>query len=73
MFKWIFWLLFLYAGIWFVLAYNSEYTPLSKQIDVKTMSLKKPDFIIKKWNSCSGDCRNYSSSSSYWGGSYWGK
>ena len=44
-----------------------------KQIDLKTMSLKKPDYIIKTWNSCSGNCTNYSSSSSYWGGSYGGK
>lgn len=71
MFKWIIWFIVLYAGIWFILAYNSEYTPISKQIDLKTMSLKAPSFIIKKWDTCSWICTNYSSSSSYWSG-WWG-
>ena len=70
MFKWIIWAMIIYAGIWFVLAYSSEYTPLSKQIDLKTMSLKKPDFIIITRNSCLWSCRNYSSSSSYGWWSY---
>lgn len=73
MFKWIIWAIAIYAGIWFILAYNSEYTPISKQIDLKTMSLKKPDFIVVTRNICSWNCTNYSSSSSYWGWSYWWK
>jgi len=72
MFKWIAWALVLYAGIWFTLAYTSEYTPISKQIDLKTMSLKKPDFIVNKRDNCIWSCRNFSSSSSYgWWSSGW--
>jgi hypothetical protein len=70
MFKWIIWAVILYAWVWFVMAYTSEYTPISKQIDLKTMSLKKPDYIIKKWDRCVWSCRNYSSSSSYGGWSF---
>ena len=73
MFKWIIWAVILYAGIGFVMAYNSEYPQISKQIDLKTMSLKNPNFITSTRNICSWDCRNYSSSSSYWGWSYGGK
>ena len=69
MFKWIIWAVILYAGIGFVMAYNSEYPQISKQIDLKTMSLTKPDFITTSRNSCVWSCRNYSSSSSY--GSSW--
>ena len=56
--------------IWYFFAYNTKYTPISKQIDVKTMSLKKPDFIVFKHNSCFWDCTNYASSSSYWAWSF---
>lgn len=73
MFKWIIWAIMIYAGIWFVLAYNSEYTPISKQIDLKTMSIKKPDFITSSRSICSWNCKNYSSSSSYGSSSYWWK
>lgn len=70
MIKWFIWAIIIYAGIWFVLAYNSEYIPISKQIDLKTMSLKKPDFIIMTRSNCVWSCRNYSSSSSYGWWSY---
>jgi len=53
-----------------VAAYTSEYPQISKQIDLKTMSLKKPEYIVNKWNRCVWTCRNYSSSSSYGWGSY---
>lgn len=53
---------------YFLVGYT--YKPISKQIDVKTMSLTKPDYILKKWSVCNWSCRNYSSSSSYWGGSF---
>ncbi|MDQ7010035.1 MAG: hypothetical protein Q9M94_07130 [Candidatus Gracilibacteria bacterium] len=56
-----------------IMAYNSSYTPISKQIDLKTMSLKKPDYLIYSYSICKGSCKNYSSSSSYGGGSYGGK
>lgn len=60
--------------IWLYFSYTSAYTPISKQIDLKTMSVKKPDFIITTRNKCVGNCTNYSSSSSYWwGGSFWWK
>jgi hypothetical protein len=73
MFKWIILVITIYAGIWFILAYNSEYPQISKQIDVKTMSLKQPTFITSTRNSCVWSCTNFSSSSSYWGWSSWGK
>ncbi len=74
MLKWIFVIVLISAWIWYFFAYNSSYTPISKQIDLKTMSLKKPDFIVFKRNICSWTCRNYSSSSSYWWGwSFGGK
>ncbi len=75
MFKWILWAMAIYWIIWWIFAVNSSYKPISEQIDVKTMSLRNPDYITKKWNNCSGSCRNYSSSSSSsrWGGSYGGK
>jgi len=73
MFKWIIWAVILYAWIGFVMAYNSEYPQISKQIDLKTMSLKKPNFITSTRSICSWNCTNYSSSSSYWGWSYGGK
>jgi hypothetical protein len=60
------WAVILYAAIWFVMAYNSEYPQISKQIDLKTMSLTKPNFITSTRSSCVWSCRNYSSSSSYW-------
>jgi len=74
MFKWIILMVILYSGIWYFVALYSNYTPISKQIDVKTMSIKKPSYIILKRNTCVWTCRNYSSSSSSrWGGSSWWK
>ncbi len=68
MIKWIFLFTILWLWLWIVSAYNSSYTPISKQIDLKTMSLKKPDYIIKTSSTCVWTCENYSSSSSYgWG------
>lgn len=73
MLKWILWTFLIYGLIWGYLAVNSSYKPISEQIDVKTMSLKQPDYIVKKWSNCVGSCRNYSSSSSSsWGGSSYG-
>lgn len=66
MFKWVISVFLIYTWIAIVFAYTSEYTPISKQIDVKTMSLTKPDYIILTRNVCKGDCKNYSSNSSYW-------
>jgi hypothetical protein len=31
---------------------SSDFTPISKQIDVKTMSLTKPEYIINKFDIC---------------------
>jgi hypothetical protein len=73
MLKWIIWFIVIWIWVWWVSAYFSSYTPISKQVDLKTMSLKKPDFIIKKWNICTWTCRNYSTSTSYWSSSYWWK
>ena len=73
MFKYILIFCLIWTWIWGVIAYNSSYTPISKQIDLKTMSLKKPDYILYKYDVCKWSCRNYSSSSSYWGWSFWGK
>ncbi len=70
MFKWIFAVFLIYTWIAIIFAYNSSYTPISKQIDLKTMSLKKPDFIVLTRSNCVWDCRNYSDSSSYWWWSY---
>ena len=73
MLKWILLFGMLGIGLWIVSAYNSSYTPISKQIDLKTMSLKKPDYIIEKSSDCVWTCKNYtsnySSSSSFW---WWG-
>ena len=73
MFKWITIFSLIWITIGGVSAYTSSYPQISKQIDLKTMSLKKPDYIIYKYDICNGTCMNYSSSSSYWGGSFWGK
>jgi len=70
MIKWILLFSIIGAWIWWVAAYTSEYPQISKQIDLKTMSLKKPEYIVNKWNRCVWTCRNYSSSSSYGWGSY---
>jgi hypothetical protein len=72
MFKWILWTTLIFGWLGYYLA-NASYVPISKQIDVKTMQIHSPSYIIKKSNSCSGSCRNYSSSSSYGGSSYGGK
>ncbi len=65
-------ILFVLLWVWvgFVSSKVSSYTPISKQIDLKTMSLKKPDYIYKRWSECKWTCINYSSSSSYGWGSY---
>jgi hypothetical protein len=76
MLKWILGTFFIYILVGWYIAANSSYKPISQQIDVKTMSINKPDYITRTWNSCIGSCRNYSSSSSsssWWGSSYWGK
>ena len=74
MLKWILIITIISTWIWYYFAYNSSYKPISKQIDLKTMSLKQPDFLVYKRSKCVWNCENYSSSSSYWGGwSFWGK
>ena len=71
MFKWIMIAVVLYWWIWYVMALNSSYEPISNQIDVKTMSLKKPSYIISKRSSCIWSCVDRSSDSSWWWG-WWG-
>lgn len=76
--KWILMMFLVYGWIWYAIALNSSYTPISKQIDVKTMSIQEPDYIVKKWEVCTWTCKNYSSSSSsssssWWSSSYGGK
>lgn len=73
MFKWILLFSIIWVWIWGVWAYNSSYTPISKQIDLKTMSVKKPNYILYKYNICKWTCQNYSSNSSYWAWSFGGK
>lgn len=75
MFKWLLIATVIYWWVWYFLAVNSSYKPISEQIDVKTMSLKFPDYILETRNVCSWICTNYStnnSSSWWWGGSSWG-
>lgn len=66
MLKWIVTIFMFYLLVWFIIAYNSSYKPISRQIDVKTMSLREPNYTIYKHDSCSWDCRDRSSSSSSW-------
>lgn len=76
MLKWILWTVLIYTLVGGYIAVNSSYQPISKQIDVKTMSVNKLDYIERKWSNCVGLCRNRStssSSSSWWGSSYGGK
>ena len=73
MFKWILATFLVYAWVWFSISYTSAYPQISKQVDLKTLDIKRPNFIVKKWDKCVWTCENYSSSSSYWWGSYWGK
>jgi hypothetical protein len=76
MLKWILGTVLIYTIVGWYIAANSSYQPISKQIDVKTMSINKLDYLERKWNTCVGSCRNRSSSSSsssWWGSSYWGK
>ena len=66
----------IYTLIGWYISVNSSYKPISQQIDVKTMSINNMDYIERKWDTCVGSCKNYSSSSSsssWWGSSYWGK
>ena len=70
MFKWIIIMVVLYWWIWYILSVNSTYKPISDQIDVKTMSLRKPSYIINTRSVCSWICQNFSSSSSWWW--WWG-
>lgn len=72
MLKWILGTTFIFGALGYYLA-NASYVPLSKQIDVKTMQIHAPSYMIKKTSICTGSCRNYSSSSSYGGSSYGGK
>ena len=64
MFKWILWVTLIFWWVWYFLA-SASYTPISKQIDVKTMQIHSPKYIISKSSKCTWTCRNYSSSSSY--------
>jgi len=73
MLKWILWTTLVFGSLWYYLAIAS-YTPISKQIELKTMQIHKPEHIIKSWYTCVWTCRNYStSSSSYGSSSYWWK
>ena len=72
MFKWLIIATLIYWGIWYFLAVNSTYRPISEQIDMKTMSIKKPEYIISKRSECIGTCQNYSSSSSSSSWWWWG-
>ncbi len=73
--KWILLMFAVYWGIWYAIASTSSYTPISQQIDVKSMSLKTPEYVEKKWDICDGTCKNRSSTStsSWWSASYGGK
>lgn len=78
MLKWLVLIFCFYFVIWVLIWQYYSYTPISKQIDVKTMSLKNPNYITSEYSTCSWDCRNYSSSSSsgrssswWWGSSGW--
>ena len=70
MFKFIFLIFFVYLIIWVVASYTSSYTPISRQIDVKTMSLSNPSYLTKETDICEWTCQDYSSSS-YWWSSWW--
>lgn len=78
MFKWIFVIFVFYLLLWILFWYYfSFYTPISKQIDVKTMSFSNPNYFYENSSICDWDCTDYqssSSSSSSWGwgwGSSW--
>ncbi|MBB1564798.1 hypothetical protein HG430_002025 [Candidatus Gracilibacteria bacterium] len=71
MIKWLVLIFCFYLVIGVLIWQYYSYTPISKQIDLKTMSLKNPNYITSEYSTCSGDCRNYSSSSSS-GRSSWG-
>ncbi|MCP4523084.1 MAG: hypothetical protein GY828_02590 [Candidatus Gracilibacteria bacterium] len=76
MLKWIIGVGLMYTVIGGYFAVNSSYTPISQQIDMKTMSVQNPSYMIRTWSTCTGTCKNYSSSSSsssWGGGSYGGK
>ncbi len=73
MFKWIILIFVVYAIVGVTVAYQSESTPISTQVDLKTMSLHNPQYITETQKICVGTCRNYSSSSSWGGGSSSGK
>lgn len=68
MLKWILWTTLLFWWLGFYLA-SSNYVPISKQIDVKTMQIKNLSYITKTWDTCVWSCvnRSSSSSSSSWG------
>jgi hypothetical protein len=72
MIKIILWITLIFWWWGYYLA-NSSYVPISKQIDVKTMQIYKPIYLLYKWNKCIWSCKNYSSNSSYWWGSFWWK
>jgi len=67
------WTMVIFWWVWYFISAWSSYAPISKQIDVKTLQIYTPSYIVKKWSSCDWTCINYSSSSSYWAGSYWWK
>jgi len=68
MLKWILWTTLLFWRVWFYFA-SSDYVPISKQVDVKTLQIKKLNYITKTWDSCVWSCTNRSSSNSY--SSWW--
>lgn len=72
MLKWILWTTIIFWWFGYYLA-NTSFEPISKQIDVKTMQIYQPQYILRKWNSCAWSCRNYSTNGSYWWSSYWWK
>jgi len=69
MLKWIMLSSIIFIWLWYYLAV-SNYKPLSKQIDLKTMQIK-PQYITKTWSECVWDCRNYSSSNSSYSSWWW--
>ena len=78
MIKWLVLIFGFYLVVWILIWQYYSYTPISKQIDLKTMSLKNPNYITSEYSTCNWDCRNYSSSSSssgrsswWWGSSGW--
>lgn len=65
MLKWFLLIAVIFSWLGYYFA-SSDYKPLSKQIDLKTMQIH-PQYITKTWSVCTGTCKNnYNSSSSWW-------